>query len=265
LQPADYRAFTEELRAQLTDDASVIGLVAVGSMAERDYAPDQWSDHDFFVITQSGGQEALRVDLGWLPRRDRVALSFRETEHGLKVIYDDGHMIEFAVFDLDEIALADLNRYRVLIDRGDVEERTASVQSRVRPQPSDEFLFGMTVASALVAAGRARRGELLAAGFFVMWTLKHLTALLVRAIPSASAATLDEFDSLRRFDFAYPQLGAELAEIVRRDPDAAAAALLDVAERELRRARPDLAWHGLAAVRSRLSTRLPGDRTAPPA
>jgi hypothetical protein len=26
----------------------VLGLVAVGSMAARDYEPDEWSDHDFF-------------------------------------------------------------------------------------------------------------------------------------------------------------------------------------------------------------------------
>jgi hypothetical protein len=160
MQPDDYRSFTEALRARLADDARVVGLVAVGSMADRDYAPDEWSDHDFFVISLPGEQEALRVDVGWLPDADRVALSFRETEHGLKVIYDDGHLLEFAVFDLDEIALAGVNRYRVLIDRGEVEERTASVRSRPRPSPGDDYLFGMMVASALVAAGRARRGRL---------------------------------------------------------------------------------------------------------
>src|SRR3954451_8401798 len=110
VQPDDYRAFTEELRTRLTDDERVIGLVALGSMADRDYSPDEWSDHDFFVITEPGGQEALRVDLDWLPRREEVALAMRETEHGLLVLYEDGHMLEFAVFDLDEIALAGVNR-----------------------------------------------------------------------------------------------------------------------------------------------------------
>jgi hypothetical protein len=253
VQPDDYRAFTDQLRTRLADDAKVVGLVAVGSMADRDYAPDEWSDHDFFVITEPGGQETLRIDLDWLPDHDRVALSFRETDHGFKVIYDDGHLLEFAVFDLDEIALAGVNRYRVLLDRGGVEERAASVRREPRTEQSDDFLFGMTVASALVAAGRARRGELLTAAFFVTWTLKHLTALLARAVPSTHASILDEFDSLRRFERAYPALGAELAAIVRLAPDEAAAALLDVAERELRRRRPDLAWRGLEAVRARIT------------
>ncbi|HSP72791.1 MAG TPA: hypothetical protein VLN26_10500, partial [Gaiellaceae bacterium] len=252
VQTGDYHAFTEELRARLAGYARVIGLVAVGSMAERDYAPDEWSDHDFFVIVRPGEQETLRTELGWLPRRDRVALSFRETEHGLKVLYDDGHLLEFAVFDLDEIALASVNRYRVLLDRGQVEERTSLVRARPRPRPSDEYLFGMTVSAALVAAGRARRGEVLSAAFFLASALRHLASLLAGAVPSSTAAILDEFDPLRRFERAYPQLGSELAAIARRAPEEAALAVLDIAERELRRRRPDLAWAGFDAVRARL-------------
>lgn len=252
MQPDEYRAFTDRLRARLAEDARAIGLVAVESMAERDYAPDDWSDHDFFVITAPGGQEALRVDLGWLPDPADVALAFRETDHGLKVIYGDGHLLEFAVFDLEELGLAGVNRSRVLLDRGGVAERTAAVHAAPRPEPSDEFLFGMTIASALVAAGRADRGELLSAAFFVTWTLKHLTGLLVRAVPSPEAAILDGLDSLRRFERAYPELGAELAEIVRLAPAAAAAKLLDVAERELRAQRPQLPWRAFDAVRARV-------------
>jgi hypothetical protein len=253
VQGDEYRAFTEALQAKLADTPHVIGLVAVGSMAERDYAPDEWSDHDFFVITETGEQEALRRDLSWLPDRERIVLFFRETEHGLKVVYDNGHLLEFAVFDTDEIALAGINRYRVLLDREGVEAKTADVQAHPREQPSDEFLFGMTVASALVAAGRAQRGEVLSASFFLIWTLKHLTGLLARAVPSDDASILDDLDSLRRFERAYPELGAELAAIVRRAPDDAAVALLDLAERELRPRRPELEWGGFDAVRARLA------------
>ena len=169
MKPDEYRAFTDELTERLRADERAIGLVAVGSMADRDYAPDEWSDHDFFVITPPGGQEELRNDLSWLPRDDRVALSLRETDHGLIVIYDDGHLLEFAVFDLEEIALAGVNRYRVLLDRGGVEERVEHVAANPRPQRDDAFLFGKTVTAALVATGRARRGETLSAAF-----LRHL-------------------------------------------------------------------------------------------
>ena len=253
MEPDDYRAFTHELTERLREDGRAIGLVAVGSMADRDYAPDEWSDHDFFVITPPGGQEGLRDDLSWLPRRGRVALSFRETEHGLTVIYDDGHMLEFAVFDLEEIALAGVNRYRVLLDRGGVEERVEHVAANPRPPREDLFLFGKAVSAALVAGGRGRRGETLSAAFMLTWATTYLNRLLIRTLPAADASLLDGFDSLRRFERAYPELGAELAAIVRLDPADGGPALLDLLERELRPLRPDLPWPALHAVRARLS------------
>ena len=95
----------------------MLGLVAVGSMARQGSLPDRWSDHDFFVVVESGTQESFRSNLDWVPRHDEIALSFRETAHGVKAIFRDGHLIEFAVFDPDELALARINRYRALLDR----------------------------------------------------------------------------------------------------------------------------------------------------
>src|SRR6476659_6616425 len=54
MHPDEYRAFTEQLTERLRADERAIGLVAVGSMADRDYAPDEWSDHAFFLITPPG-------------------------------------------------------------------------------------------------------------------------------------------------------------------------------------------------------------------
>jgi hypothetical protein len=231
----------------------VIGLVAVGSMADRDYAPDEWSDHDFLVVTVDGVQEELRRDLSWLPHAARIALSFRETEHGLKVVYDDGHMLEFAVFDFEELGLAGIDRYRMLIDRGGVEERTAAVKAADKPQRDDLFLFGMVVTAALVAGGRARRGEVLSASFFVTSGVTHLARLIARHVPSDTATLLDAFDPLRRFERAYPELGAELARLCELPPSQGGPALLDVMERELRDVLPDLPWASLDAVRRRFS------------
>lgn len=248
MDAAAYATFTAELTELAAADPRVIGLVAVGSMADRDYAPDEWSDHDFLLISQPGEQEALRADLSWLPRRNGIVLSFRETDHGLKVVYDDGHMLEFAVFDLEEIGVASINRYRVLLDRDGVEERCAYVRDHPRPQRDDEHLFGMAVTAALVADGRARRGEVLSGSFFVTWCLTYVTRLLARTLPSEHASLLDAFDPLRRFERGYPELGAELARAK------SGLELLDVLERELRPLRPELAWGALDAVRARIAT-----------
>ena len=180
-------------------------------------------------------------------------LEFRETEHGVTVVYDDGHVLEFAVFDLDEIGLASVNRYRVLLDGGGVEERVAQAASSRVARQDDRFLFGKAVASALVAAGRGRRGETLSGAFTLAAGTTYVTRLLARARPAEDASILDEFDSLRRFERAYPEIGAELAATLRLEPADGGAALLDVLERDLRPLRPDLPWRAVEAVRARLS------------
>ena len=83
MELAEYQGFTDSLTESLGGRPEVLGLVALGSMALRDYAPDRHSDHDFFVVTRLGAAEALRSDLSWLPDNDRISFSFRETAHGL--------------------------------------------------------------------------------------------------------------------------------------------------------------------------------------
>lgn len=63
MQLDDYRSFTAALTLSLANDPRVLGLIALGSMAEQDYLPDQWSDHDFFVVTVPGQQEAFRKEV----------------------------------------------------------------------------------------------------------------------------------------------------------------------------------------------------------
>ena len=216
MRTEDFRTFKDALAERLARDARVLGLVFLGSAAERDYDPDNWSDHDFFVITVQGAQEDFRTDSSWVPHADEVALWFRETEHGVKALYEDGHLLEFAVFDRDEIALAGADRWRVAFDRGGVEKRMAEVaaESAARPGPEVAHSFGQLVTNALVGAGRFRRGEVLSGAFFVKeLALRHFVTLVVSAVPSARFDALDRFDRLRRFEVAYPELGRELAAL----------------------------------------------------
>jgi len=213
---ANYHAFTERLAATLTADPKILGLVALGSMAERGRVPDRFSDHDFFVITLDA--EAMRSTTAWLPDSDRIALWFRETPHGCKAVYDDGHLIEYAVFTPDELQLARVNDYRVLLDREHIEERMAALAARVEAPPDRAWLEGMFLAHVLVASRRARRGELASA----RWMLAHAMRFLVQLLGGGP----DNLDPLRRFTHE----GIESA--MRNDPESAARALLDVFERE---------------------------------
>ena len=236
-------------------------------MAERDYLPDEWSDHDFFVVVRDGAEERFRSDLSWLPLFPRIVFSFRETRHGAKALYDDGHLVELAVFRADELAVARVNRFRVLIDRETVGTRMADVAKATRKGvetslPDDRWLRGQFLTALLVGTGRFARGERLAGTRIVKAeAVGHLLQLLARQAPAAEPGLLDDLDPWRRFERAFPALGGELGVLLAAATPRCAAGLLLVARRELRAdAFPD--WESAAgAVFRRLEDGAPPARS----
>lgn len=114
-----FEKYSESLTQSCIQHPKIIGLVLVGSTAETQRV-DEWSDHDFFVITEDGEQEGLRQNLSWLPEPDSLAFWFRETEHGLKVVYKSGDVLEFAVFSCDELRGCMVNHHRLAYGNQDV-------------------------------------------------------------------------------------------------------------------------------------------------
>jgi hypothetical protein len=253
-----YDAFTAALQGSLAGRADVLGLVALGSMAGRDYQPDEFSDHDFFVVAAPASAEQLREDLSWLPARDRVLLSFRETAHGLKVLYDDGHLLELAVFAPEELALASVNRYRVLLDQADVDLRMqavarATAEASAAGASTDEALLGLFLSALLVGVGRHLRGERASGRNLVHGqALRHLLVLLERHVPSPRSGLLDDLDPHRRFEAVHPDLGRQVDAALTKATPRAAVLLLDVAEQELRERVEHFPYDACAVVRSRL-------------
>jgi hypothetical protein len=183
-------------------------------------------------------QEAFRADLSWLPDPERVVFSYRETAHGVQALYDDGHLVEFAVFDLVELAVARVNRYRVLLDRADIERRLAELAATTAKASEERadagWLIGQFLTGLLVAVGRFARGERASArALVVSQAARPLLVLLARHVPSERRGVLDDLDPFRRFELAYPDLGRELDVLLRLETPAAALGLLDLARREL--------------------------------
>ena len=211
----DYHAFTRALVESLAASPSILGIVALGSMGERNgRTPDRFSDHDFFVITADA--EPLRASTAWLPEPHRIVLWFRETAHGCKAVYDDAHLVEYAIFTPEELQLARVNDYRVLLDRERIEERMASLAAVPSPPPDRGFLRGMFLSHLLVAATRAQRGELLSARFL----LTHAMRVLVQLMGGGP----DDLDPLRRFD------APDIERAMQHDVLSAARALLMIYE-----------------------------------
>jgi lincosamide nucleotidyltransferase B/F len=261
MDAGQYGAFTTALTANLSRNDRVIGLVALGSMAQQDYQPDKWSDHDFFVITEPGAQEAFRVALDWLPQSENIVFHFRETQHGVKVVYNNGHLLEFAVFDPAELNLAKVNRYRVLYDRSNTlaaQLETLKMSSPPTDAPrnaADDYnRFGQFLTNLLVGVGRYRRGEKLSGHQFVkLFAAEQLLVLLQAYVPADRHALLDNLNPWRRFERVYPDLGDALNHALSLEVPEAALALVELAERELASRLPNYPAQAIAVLKELLT------------
>lgn len=245
----DFEALTQRILDRVRDDDRVLGLVMLGSAADAGRR-DIWSDHDFFLITRPGEQETFRNYLWWLADEAEIAGTVRETEHGVQVILRDGHLLEFAVFDPDEIFLGRVNARAVLLDKSDINDRIERVAAYpVNKRPVNEALF-LFISHVLVGVGRFRRGEVIAAR-------NRLTAI---AVPQLLSALLqhkeleppDEYDITRRIETVLPDEAAAIAAaLAHSDLNVAGAQLLNIAATVLA-GREDFPREMYDAVRSRL-------------
>lgn len=258
MDAAAYADFTRRLAATLAGRPEVLGLVALGSTAGLDTRPDAWSDHDVWIVTDPGHAESYRRSLDWLPDAERIVLSLRETAHGVKLLYEDGHLVEFAAFDTDELAVARLNRYRILHDRGGLDERlmelrdTPGAPAPVMPA-TDRIAQILTLLQ--VGVSRYRRGEHLSARAFIhTHAMNHLVALIAQTHPDARPDLADDLDPLRRFEVRFPDIAPLLDRIGAQEAPEAATAMIDFLEREWAPQMPGFPHRAVAAVRGRLRT-----------
>lgn len=230
MQPTAYQRFIDHLVAQAQREAEIVGVVLLGSTAGRKREPDSFSDHDVWVVTVDGAAAALRDDSSWLPDPERIVGHFYETQHGRSVVYDDGHLLELAVFDDGELEVAAANDYRVVYDSGRIEERMVAIAERTKQQhhsQSSEVAAGAFVTHVIIGLGRYGRGELLSAGERLRSAA--VTSLLQLVTTGTGSLPADNLDPLRRFEAVDPALAARLdAALARPLPDLAAS-LLDLA------------------------------------
>lgn len=252
-----FEDYTRRLTKSAASNDDVVGLVLLGSTAAVDRV-DEWSDHDFYLVVREGQQERFRSDLGlWLPDVDEIAFAVRETEHGLKVVYSSGAVLEFAVASLDEVSTFGGSPYAVVLDRADLTERMASGPAIPAPREVDALReFRLFLSLLLIGVGRARRGEELAGGQLVRtYALERLLTVLREQLGDAgvSGPMPDPFNVFRRFEQTHPVIGRELGDALAAPVDACGLRLLDIAEQHLRPAWTGFPTEEVDVVRSRLA------------
>lgn len=241
-----YEEFTQTLLKRLAGEERVLGLIALGSMADPTRR-DQWSDHDFWIITQSGAQDRFLDDLSWLPNAHAIILPFRQGTQYYTVLYRNGHSIEFAVFDPMQMQHGKTERYRVLFDKANIAAAMQQIHAQTlmtiraeQSDVSDTILLNYFFLQLFIGVQRYLRGELLSSQKDISFSaVNNLLALVQRHLTPQNPAMGDRFDMRRRFEQVYPSLAEELHACLSQACPAAALGLLLLVDKHLAPVIPD--------------------------
>jgi hypothetical protein len=253
-----FEALTAGLADGVQRSEGLFGLVLLGSASDEAAGRrDEWSDHDFFALTEPGKGREIRPDLGWLPEQERLVLTAREGDIGFVAVYDDGHVFEFAFSDVEELAGAVAGDATVVLD--DERRSVADLieRARARAAASDSFDpvndARLVLVKLLLGVGRARRGEVLNGGQFVRGpAVQHLVRAIRGRFPDDSSALRDANDPLRRFERDHPEWGTRIAALLEAPVEEAARGLFDFAREILEPRWPEFPSRAADAVAHRL-------------
>ena len=252
MEAAAYDNYTEQLRATLESAREVVGLVTLGSTVDSTFR-DEWSDHDFWVITKAGAQDPFLKDLSWLPDAHNIALTVCHGKSRRTMVYRNRHKVEFAVFDVNEAHEGKAQRYGILIDRDQIAELMESVHQVTLKQAQAVQARPDALQNLCVllwsACERYGRGELLSARQYVDgFAVNQLLSLMSVSNSETVAEGEDELDPRRRLELRSPRLAEEVLTILEEPVPEAALHLFGIAERELKQKAPALAWDNVTMV-----------------
>jgi hypothetical protein len=252
MDATQFENYTERLRASLESVPQVVGLVTLGSTADPTFR-DEWSDHDFWVITEPGAQDSLVEDLSWLPDYQNMLVEVSHKPHGRTILFRERHKVEFAVLDASEVNSGRIERYRILIDRDGVAELIGNVhlethrQAKLRPEALENLCVLVWSAYELHARGEILHARQYVDGFAINQLLNILHS-------ESADDRKDALDPRRRLEMRSPELAAELLALYGKPVPDAALHLLEIVERELKTKAPALAWDKVRIVRSWISS-----------
>lgn len=251
MSPENYETYTQSLVHLAQDDARILGLIVLGSTAMTHHQPDKWSDHDFWLVVQEGTQSQFHEDLSWIPDYEPIVLAFHETEHGWKVVFADGHVLEYAIFSLSELQVVRFHHYEVLVDKVDISNRLSTMYQGFTEEyiHKDALTKTQHILSLLVIGmGRYHRGEKISSSMFIkQYALEHLTDLIQLTIKPKSSHTVDPLNSTRRIEQTHPQFFEQLVSIITATVPVSAQIILDIVV-SLKNKIPDFPTSAIATV-----------------
>ncbi len=205
----------DEIGESMRRSGRALALLALGSCGLETERLDEFSDLDFFVIAKDGEKAAFIDNLDWLAAVGPIAYAYRNTPDGHKVLFADGVLCEFAVFEARELSGIPFARGRVVWREEGFDEAVCVPRRAAGTAPgSREWLLGEALTSLYVGLCRLGRGEKLAAMRAIqVEAVGRALELAVTVEPAASMAA-DPYSLARRFEGRWPGLEPLLASFM---------------------------------------------------
>lgn len=206
-----------EIGATLEKKEGALALLGLGSVGIETDRIDDFSDIDFFVIVSAGYGQRFIDQLDWLEDTHPLAYSFKNSDLGCKILFEDGIYGEYAVFEEQEIEGCTYSEGRIAWKKENYMNESIVKPITQAPSLRAETLereVNEALTNLYVGLGRFARGERLSASRFVeghaidrLLSVMHLLETEVEGYP-------DIFGNDRRFEARFPQFARSLGSML---------------------------------------------------
>lgn len=207
----------DEIGKSLESKGGALLLLGVGSVGIETTRLDDYSDLDFFVIVKHK-QKSRYIDyLDWLEEVHPLAYSFKNTENGYKILFEDGIFGEYAVFEESELVNASYTEGRVVWQNPSYNNTGLSKPSNPIPSPKKESLdhpLNEALTNLYVGLGRFARGERLSAVRFIQGYAVDRILSVLHLIEQEVDYFPDPFGNERRLEKRYPLFAGRIADMI---------------------------------------------------
>ena len=223
----------EKLSSAAQNSPHTIALIGAGSAGADISRMDQYSDIDFFLIVEEGSSADFINDNSWFGRDVSIVFAFRDTDHGNKVLLENGVFLEFAIFTEVELSLYGIPGLSTIWSKPGFALPNFSEKVAVERELS--YYVNQGLSNLLIGALRLKRGERLAA--LAMIERHALTNFLIAYRMKNHLKIEDPFNIERR---AERTLGVEFARLLQgyEKLEESLAEILNFAERNFEVNRP---------------------------
>ncbi|MEO5833011.1 MAG: hypothetical protein ABIR83_06525 [Nakamurella sp.] len=205
----------DDLAVHLGADTTVLAVLGLGSAGQQNNRFDDHSDIDFFVIVADRATQQRYLDsIHWLSGfGGHVIYDFAHDPNGRKALFEDGLLVEYAIFTPAELDSISCRGARLVWGRSTFVLRETSARP-VTAFDTIDFHLNEALTNLYVGLHREIRGERLSAMRFIQFHAVDRILALERLDPTTVWPQPDHFDATRRVERVVGDRTLPLAQMV---------------------------------------------------